>query len=323
MDSNQRWSKLNIGLHSQTLNRSDGVIAGSEITTLGLLRAFHKRQKVDKITRFGPGNYRNLDNDHLDIIIIEGWEPNLPLFIELVRLHHKDTKIYFWNLSLHGIKEVSELDVDGYFTNSVKAVTFFETIAPTELISLAADPDEFFPKVPDDRYCHLVVYLGIYHPNKSERIIDRLLCEAIPFGLVIYGYGWGKHQILKRYWRGILPKEDIPNLYSSAKIVLGITEDRQKVAGMINNRVYEALACGACFVSDHFPELENTFGELILYSRKKGDTSKVLADLLAQPLKREQLGILGREFIYKQHTYVHRVEQMLDFHYRLNGISEI
>ena len=286
------------------------------------MRAFQKRPDVDKILRVSPESYRDLGNNDLDIVIIEGWDPNLPLFIQTVRRFNKHVKIYFWNLSLLGIKSVIELEVDGFFTNSGKAVPFLETVAPTELIRLAADPDEFYPREPDDRYSHQVVYLGMYHPQKSDRVINRLLNEAIPFGLAIYGYGWEKHKILKNHWRGILPVEDIPTLYSSANIVLGMTEDRQKVAGMINNRVFEALACGACFISDYFPELEKLFGSLIFYSRNTGDTAMLLEDLLAQSQLRKQLGIKAREFITKSHTYKHRVDQMLAFHYKFNVLQE-
>ena len=286
------------------------------------MRAFQKRPDVDKILRVSPTSYRDLGDDDLDIVIIEGWESNLPLFIQLVRRFNKDVKIYFWNLSLLGIKAVIELEVDGYFTNSAKSVPFLESVAPTELVRLAADPDQFFPREPDERYSHQVVYLGMYHHQKSDRIIKRLLSEAIPFGLAIYGHGWEKHKILKNYWQGILPVEDISRLYSSANIVLGMTEDRQKVTGMINNRVFEALACGACFISDYFPELEKLFGNLIFYSRKTGDTVNLLEDLLPQPRMRKQLGIKARGFITKGHTYEHRVDQMLTFHYKLNELPE-
>ena len=49
--------------------------------------------------------------------------------------------------------------------------------------------------------------------------------------------------------------------------VLGMTMDGQRAAGMINNRVFEALACGreggSRFLTEHFPELEEMFGQHI------------------------------------------------------------
>ena len=76
---------LNIGLHTQTLERPDGIVAGSEITTFGLMRAFEKRNDVNMVTRYGPGSYKKLDSDDLDLLIIEGWHRTLPQFIQIVR----------------------------------------------------------------------------------------------------------------------------------------------------------------------------------------------------------------------------------------------
>jgi glycosyltransferase involved in cell wall biosynthesis len=304
---------LNIGLHAQTLERADGVIAGSEVTTLGLKKAFEKRNDVKRVSRYGPGNYTSLDTDNLDLLVIEGWDTTLPKFIQRVRKHYPLVKIFFWNLSFLGIQDIVRLDVDGYFTNSRKALPILERIAPSRFIMLAVDPEKFEPLEPEDTYTCNVTYLGMFHPLKSPAIIEQILCEAVDYGLTIYGHGWDRHPILKRYWKGRLPFGDIPKLYASAKVVLGMTEERQKVAGMINNRVFEVLSCGACFISEHYPGLEEVFDDTILYSRKKGDTSKYIEELLQNTSFRRTLGEKGRSLILRHHTYEHRVEKMLDF----------
>lgn len=308
---------LNIGLHAQTLDRADGIIAGSEVTTLGLKKAFEQRNDVNKVSRYGPGNYKSLDTDELDLVIIEGWHATLPQFIQKVRRYHPRSTILFWNLSFMGIQEIVKLDLDGYLTNSRKMVPFLEKIAPTRFLLLAADPDEYAPGVGEEKYIHNVTYLGIFHLSKTPAIIERMLCEAVDYGLAIYGAGWGHHPILKPYWKGKLPFEEIPMLYRSVKIVLGMTEKCQKIAGMINNRVFEALACGTCFISDYYPGLEEIFHETILYSRKSGDTSRYLERVLQDVSYRKRLGKRGREEILTHHTYHHRSEKILDFHRRI------
>jgi hypothetical protein len=66
-----------------------------------------------------------------------------------------------------------------------------------------------------------------------------------------------------------LLQEDLCCAYRSALAVLGVTMDGQRLAGMINNRVFEALACAksgqARFLSDPFTELEHVFGQHIRY----------------------------------------------------------
>lgn len=312
---------VNIGLHAQTLERPDGIIAGSEITTLGLMKAFEKRSDVNRVTRYGPGKYQRLDSDDLDLLIIEGWHRTLPQFIQRVRRHNPRTKIYFWNLSFFGIRDVVKLDLDGFFTNSRKMVPILNKIAPTKFIMLAADPEEFKPSNPENKYSHNVVYLGMFRLLKSPKIMERILYEASDYGLVIYGDGWEKHAMLKRYWMGRLPFEDTAKLYSSAKIVLGMTENRQRAASMINNRVFEALSCSACFISEYYSELEEVFGDIVLYSRKKGDTSRHIEKLLGDASYRSTLGAKSRELILKHHTYDQRVEQILDFCRSIGGLT--
>jgi len=67
-------------------------------------------------------------------------------------------------------------------------------------------------------------------------------------------------------------QEDLCCVYSKAMAVLGMTMDGQREAGMINNRVFEGLACGpegeSRFLAEYFPELEEVFGDYIRWGTK-------------------------------------------------------
>lgn len=317
--------RLTIGLHAQTLDRQDGFIAGSEITTAGLLKAFLRHPRVEDVKRYGPGNYSSLLSDPLDLLLFEGWDSTIPEVIRRVREGKPQCIILFWNLSFYGFEDVTQLDVDGYCTNSHKTRLLLSKCKPTIYLMLAADPDDFMKTEIVPEYAHEVAYLGLNHPNKSNEVVELMLVEAKNFDLAIFGSGWNEHPTLAPFWKGPLPKGDIAKLYSSAKIVLGTTEDRQRRAGMINNRVFEALACGACFVSEHFPELEAVFGDAILYSHLPGDTVANIKRLLTDREFRNQLETKGRSVILRDHTYAHRIEDILVFYDTLvlsrNGIN--
>jgi len=308
---------LNIGLHSQTLNNIDGTIAGSEITTNGLQSAFLKLDQVHEVYRFAPGKYRNLILKNLDLVIIEGWHPSLVLFIKKLRKANKSVIIFFWNLSFFGFNEVIKLDVDGFLSNSKKIATLLKKIKPTEFIMLAADSDVFCPNNVNKKFKHNVTFLGMYHQKKSNEVTNLILRESIKFGLAIYGSGWEENMDFKNYWRGKLPIADMPVLYSSAKVVLGITEDRQRKAGMINNRVFEALSCGACFISEYSSEMEQVFGDKIFFSKKAGDTEKQLDELINSYDNYTEHRKSARDIIIKEHTYINRVNQIMQFYWSL------
>ena len=125
---------------TRSTERGLNIISGSEITTLGLKKVFEKRSNVNKVTRYGPGNYKSLDDDNLKLLIIEGWDSTLPEFIRRVRKYHPLVKIFFWNLSFLGSRDIIRLNVDGYLTNSRKVIAILEKVAPTKFVMLAADP---------------------------------------------------------------------------------------------------------------------------------------------------------------------------------------
>ena len=50
----------------------------------------------------------------------------------------------------------------------------------------------------------------------------------------------------------------------------------QRELGMVNNRVFEALSCGAVVLSDCFPALEQLLGDAVLCVRQPGDVTRHL-----------------------------------------------
>jgi spore maturation protein CgeB len=61
---------------------------------------------------------------------------------------------------------------------------------------------------------------------------------------------------MKDITMGPLPKDKISEAYSSAHVVIAYTMDSQRENGMINNRIFEALSCGAIVISEAFQEIE-------------------------------------------------------------------
>lgn len=300
-----------VGLHSQSLNNSDGFVSGSEITTGYLTKAFQRLIEPWQVLRFSPGQYNGLSSQAIDLMLIEGWHPELPYFVELTRKFHPNAKIIFWNLSFYGFNGVLKLDVDGFLSNSIKNSVILNHLKPSKYVMLAADTLDF-QRVDNERN-NEVVYLGLNN-HKSEEIENLILHEAKGFNLSIYGSGWENHPEMKVYWRGKLPREEISQLYLSSNVVLGMTEERQSRAGMINNRVFEALSCGTLFISEYFSELENVFGDLIFYSRESGDTKATLELLLRDNDRFHAHRKRAMAFIREHHTYDHRVKEILNFY---------
>ncbi|RHY32027.1 hypothetical protein DYB32_002952 [Aphanomyces invadans] len=279
-----------------------------------------------------PGSYSSIADHSWDIVFIEGWFPAIVAFIhEIRRLTQGHAKIYFFCLDpdfpgsigvctfVHlshdaGLDTIQQLDVDAFFSNSHDALRVLQPHAPhSEFMLLAAEPPSSAGFSRDSSSLN-VVYVGNVIGINTKRDLADMLREAIPFGLTIYGYAWDLVPEFTPYWGGILPPEDLPRVYATARVVLGATMDGQRRSGMINNRVFEVLAAGAILINDHYEALEQLLEDRILYYSKPGDVARHLLELSSFPYSPVDL----QAFVRSAHTYNHRVRQILAAHFSLS-----
>ena len=250
--------KLNVALHAQSRYRDHGWVAGSEITTSGLLAALRRSPEVARAEVFAPFAYSGLYAVVWDLLIIEGWTGPVPRVIQSLRTHkaqaigrgsrsassQRPLIVLHWCLDTYPtLATIQSLDVDGYLTNSRSMLTTLgRRGVPALYLPLAADPVTMAPVAARAEYAHPVVYLGQASLTK-HRLLDVLM-ELAPLGLAIYGLGWDRFESsssdprfasLRLHWKGVLPKDDIAALYSSASVVVGTTEVEQRSLGMVNS----------------------------------------------------------------------------------------
>lgn len=105
-------------------------------------------------------------------------------------------------------------------------------------------------------------------------------------------------------------------------MVLGTTEEQQRRLGMINNRVFEALSCQAPLVMHPpFPELQQAVGHdsgSVLYASTAAEVRSHVQRLQQDPALRRRMGEGGRRLVVEQHSYDHRVEQIVRFVTRMS-----
>ena len=216
----QRASPLNIALHAQAKYLEHGWVAGSEITTAGIKRALDKHGDHNVVV-FAPFSYVGLDEIQWDFVITEGYIGSVPAFIRRIRSLSPEVKIVHYCLDTYPtLQHIMTLDVDGFLTNSRVLLPKLASLAPTSYVPLAADPDTMRPLDQDDpsfydktKYSnHTVVYLG--HNSATKPTLHRMLREILNHNLIIYGNNWNlAPEDLKARWRGILPLNDVAELY--------------------------------------------------------------------------------------------------------------
>lgn len=160
-----------------------------------------------------------------------------------------------------------------------------------------------------DHYRHDVVFTGSrkYHPEwpYRSRLLDWL-CETYGSGFAHYGHG-GRPGV-----RG----NDLNNLYTSAKIVVGDTLclnfNHQEYW---SDRIYETTGRGGFIIHPYIHGLETQFRdgeEAAFYTYGNFDQLRQLIDYyLSSSDEREQTRLAGHARTKVQHTYTHRVQQII------------
>lgn len=153
-------------------------------------------------------------------------------------------------------------------------------------------------------------YLRFLVSSEYRMALGRELSRC---GLVVYG---------DEPWRDVLrppavyrPRTDYfretPSIYCDAAVILNHTS--YQLRSGVNARVFDVPACGGFLITDRRKELGNLFtlgSEIIAY-----DTREELAELIGvyrnRPRLRAEISARARERIRREHTYTHRMQEML------------
>lgn len=189
------------------------------------------------------------------------------------------------------------------------------------LLNFACLP-EFHKKVPrEEAYSHDIIFVGNNYNRHTCRVIGReiVLIPVIEHGydVKIYGNDWWLNPFFgytleEKHYGGYLAYENLPAAYSSSKIVLGMhSVDSSKT--MMSMRTFEVLGCGAFYLTQWTPAIENLFEnhKHLVWTKSAQETVALVDYYLSHDKEREEIARQGQEFVYQNHTYLHRADVVL------------
>lgn len=155
---------------------------------------------------------------------------------------------------------------------------------------------------------------NILFVGNSRKIYRPIVKEAIENNLNISIFG--------QNWEGIIPGKNIENwfpndklnqLYSSCEILLNDHWEDMKINGFINNRFFDAVACGAILINDNNPEISKLFPNAIIYNNETTSLLSVVNKIYQDfdLYKREAIKL--QEAVLTQHTADNRAQELLEF----------
>jgi O-antigen biosynthesis protein len=182
-----------------------------------------------------------------------------------------------------------------------------DTGTPVTVLEQATDPWVMRPD-PCAELAHDLVYVA-----NSRGVLRPIARDLLPteHDLAIWGSKWDGLIDTSRVIAENIPNDELRQVYSSAGIVLNDHWDDMREHGYISNRIYDALACGALVLSDEVPGLTERFGDAVACYSSPEQLQELIDRFLEDPQERRRRAELGREVVLGQHTFAHRVDELL------------
>ncbi len=127
-------------------------------------------------------------------------------------------------------------------------------------------------------------------------------------------------EIIKRNFNIVLFKNiynNLPEHYSMCKIVFGGSPDKKDHELYSSNRIYVAMACGCCFLTNYFKGLERLAinKKHVLWFNNSEELVSVLRKYLSDDLLREKIKLNAYKLCIEKHNYIDRILNILDLLY--------
>lgn len=284
---------IKIGVPDRSL-RHWGDIYYAECLAKALVRVGHSC-RIDYLNEWG--------NDDLDIDVV---------------IHLKGLSEYFpkpWNVnilwmlnhpSLHTREELERYDAVCVASRSHAEHLRGQLDVPVHTLEQATDPEHFRP-IPGVEKEFDLIFVG--NNNGTGRLdMRQIVADLLPtrHRLAVWGDGW-EGLLPDGVWKGkFVPWERLPEVYARARIVLNDHQPEMREYGFVNNRTFDALACGAAVVSDDVKGLRNQLG-LHTY-RSRQELHRQIDEILSAGADADS-GV-RREKILNSFTFERRVEEI-------------
>ena len=173
---------------------------------------------------------------------------------------------------------------------------------------------EFLPQCTDD---------SIFFPDKetakeypatfvgnSRRVYRNAIKYAVENSrdVKIWGTKWEMFIDTKYIVSQSLPSTEVANIYRRSNIVLNDHWEDQKIAHIINNRIFDVLACNVMVLSDENPGIADIFGDMLPTFSNEQEFLRLYDEWLLDSKKRDDLALTLGSLVRSEHTFLKRAQ---------------
>lgn len=182
------------------------------------------------------------------------------------------------------------------------------TARAVAVLPQAADARRFHGGPSDANVASRVLFVG------NTRSVPRpaalgALDAGLPLTLV--GSGWERYTDPRHVLQDSIPYAQLALWYRSADVVLNDHWDDMARWGLVSNRVFDALACGASVVSDEVPGMSVLLDDAVATFTGRDDVGTAVRRLLSDPVERDARAGRGQRAVLAAHTWEHRAAQLV------------
>ena len=182
------------------------------------------------------------------------------------------------------------------------------TSTPVHELLQFADTYHMYPDIREDKKTDLL-FVGNSRKVFRQIVRDILSCSH---SIQIWGSNWEMFLPAKQIRGTYFPYEEVRQLYSSCAILLNDHWDDMRRWNLINNRIYDALACKSLVISDHLDDIFRLFGDAVITYRDRRELCEKADYYLDQEEERREIAEVGFKKIIDCHGVKSRMAEMLE-----------
>ncbi|WP_242221196.1 glycosyltransferase [Bacillus cereus group sp. BfR-BA-01380] len=217
---------------------------------------------------------------------------------------------------------------DYIFTIDTGALKYYQSVHPNTYHLPLGTNDTIFKPVPiENVYKSELLLVGYPYPTRVNFI--HFLLEHTKYQITLIGKGW--YNRLQKRWRNNsrvmikdiwIEPQKVTYYYNGASIVLNPhrthnfwhnQNTRGVMSESMNNRTFDVAACGAFQLIEEKPDLRSFFTEeeMISYLDYEDCLRKVIIYMNNKEM-RERIAQKARKIVIEQHTFRHRIKEMIE-----------
>jgi spore maturation protein CgeB len=226
------------------------------------------------------------------------------------------------------LRHLTGIGYDGFVLYSNKLLEIHKRSGGQGIyLPFGVDTELFYPRPVDPAYMFDCAYIG--NDIKGKDRTELFIMPAVHYNFGLFG-NWClpgiKYRIkqaiglvkpletyqicLGKVAQGKIPQEDVPKLYSSAKINLNCTIQDCVDMDVITLRTFEILACKGFLITDKVPAAEKLLQGCVVFTDGGKDLDDKIKYYLVHPEERMEIAERGYQYAIKYATIKARVNEL-------------